>query len=53
MNASDLFGSKIYPGSRVNVNWGGEWYDGAVVKIGPQYNLCKVQPTRHTLGVGP
>ena len=38
----DLDGNKVYPGSRVNVKWMGVWYDGKIIKIGPQKNLCKV-----------
>lgn len=38
----DIGGDKIYPGSSVNVNWMGVWYDGTVIKIGPQNNLYKV-----------
>lgn len=43
--ALDIDGIKVYPGSPVNVKWLGVWYDGTVIKVGPQYNLYKVQST--------
>ena len=39
----ELDGIKVYPGSAVTVKWKGVWYDGVVVKMGPQKHLCEVQ----------
>ena len=33
----------MFVGSRVNVRWKGEWYDGRVIKLGPKRNLCRVR----------
>ncbi len=32
----------VFPGSQVNVQWRGVWYEGVVVKIGPHKKLCRV-----------
>ena len=33
----------VYPGSKVNVKWRGVWFEGTVIKIGPQRRLCRVR----------
>ena len=41
--STDLGGHKVFVGSRVNVRWKDEWYDGKVLKLGPKRNLCRVR----------